>query len=202
MPDVKAGFGERLRADLRAVGSLWMKAPVGHGSRYAHRRIVIGMRPLFVALVGAVVVTHFAFLVYLPGWFLALRRRRTIMIHVLAVAWAVGSVVLNFWCPLTALERWARARAGMALIESGRLHRPVCDGVFCPPGRPDTCRRRRCWPWSCPGSATPSAVVGPAPVRRRARSHRPGPLGGPRDPTGPMTFISVILGYGVSPRYG
>ncbi len=91
------------------------------------------MRPLFVALVGAVVVTHFAFLVYLPGGgFLALRRRRTIVIHVMAVAWAVGSVVLNFWCPLTALERWARARAGMAPLSPAGFIDQYVTGVFYP----------------------------------------------------------------------
>ncbi|MFM9033971.1 MAG: DUF2784 domain-containing protein [Mycobacterium sp.] len=77
------------------------------------------MRPLFVALTGLVAAAHFAFLIYLPaGGFLALRRRRSIWLHLAAVAWAIGSVAFGFWCPLTALERWARAHAGLAPLGS------------------------------------------------------------------------------------
>ena len=72
------------------------------------------MRALFLGLVGLVAAAHFAFLLYLPaGGFLALRWRRTIWLHATAVAWAIGSVALHFWCPLTTLERWARERAAL-----------------------------------------------------------------------------------------
>jgi hypothetical protein len=71
------------------------------------------MRPLYIALVWLVVAAHFAFLIYLPsGGFLALRRRRSIWLHVPVVLWGIGSVALHFRCPLTALEQWARPRAG------------------------------------------------------------------------------------------
>lgn len=71
------------------------------------------------ALVWLVAATHFAFLIYLPvGGCLALRWRRTIWLHVAAVAWAAGSVLLRVSCPLTGIERLAREHAGMAALGS------------------------------------------------------------------------------------
>lgn len=72
------------------------------------------MRSVFTILVWLTAAAHFAFLIYLPsGGFLALRWRRTIGLHAAAVLWGLGAAYLNFWCPLTALERLARAEAGM-----------------------------------------------------------------------------------------
>lgn len=91
------------------------------------------MRPLFVALVGVAVVAHVAFLAYLPsGGFLALRWRRTIGLHVAVVLWGIGSVVLHFFCPLTDLERWARARAGMAPLSPDGFIDHYITGVLYP----------------------------------------------------------------------
>lgn len=91
------------------------------------------MRPSFVALVWVVVIAHFAFLAYLPsGGFLALRWRRTIGLHVAVVLWGIGSVVLHFWCPLTTLERWARARAGMAPLSPDGFIDHYVTGVLYP----------------------------------------------------------------------
>lgn len=91
------------------------------------------MRPVFVALVGVAVLAHSAFLAYLPsGGFLALRWRRTIGLHVAVVLWGVGSVVLHFTCPLTDLERWARARAGMAPISQDGFIDHYLTGVLYP----------------------------------------------------------------------
>ena len=93
------------------------------------------MGPLFLALVGLAVAAHFVFLAYLPaGGFLALRWRRTIWLHVLAVLWGTASVVLRFDCPLTSIEQWARRRAGLPpLPESGFIAHYV-TGVFYPAG--------------------------------------------------------------------
>lgn len=91
------------------------------------------MQPLFVALVWVVVAAHFAYLVYLIcGGFLALRWRRTIWLHVLAVAWAVGIVALHFWCPLTVMEQWARARAGLAPLDPAGFIDHYITGVLYP----------------------------------------------------------------------
>ncbi len=93
------------------------------------------MKALCTALVWVVVAAHFAFLIYLPsGGFLALRWRRSIWLHVPVVLWGIGSVVLHFWCPLTALEQWARPRAGMAPLGSAGFIDHYITGVMYPSG--------------------------------------------------------------------
>lgn len=102
------------------------------------------MRPLYTGLVWLTVAAHFAFLIYLPsGGFiaLALRRanhrvwsRRAVWLHVAVVLWGLGSVVLHFWCPLTALEQWARPRAGMAPLGSAGFIDHYITGVMYPSG--------------------------------------------------------------------
>lgn len=102
------------------------------------------MRPLFTGLVWLAVVLHYAFLIYLPsGGFLALAMRnaghrvwsrRLIRLHVAVVLWGLGSVLLHFWCPLTALEQWARPRAGMAPLGSAGFIDHYINGVVYPSG--------------------------------------------------------------------
>jgi hypothetical protein len=97
------------------------------------------MKKAYSAVVVATVVAHFAYLFYLPsGGFLALRWRRTFWLHLPAVCWGVGVVALKLSCPLTSLETWARAHAGMnALPETGFIGRYV-DGVLYPAHRTGT----------------------------------------------------------------
>jgi hypothetical protein len=88
---------------------------------------------------GAVILTvgaHLAYLVYLPsGGFLALRWPRSIGLHIAAVIWGIGVVVFGLPCPLTELERGARARADMdPLPATGFIDRYVA-GVFYPANR-------------------------------------------------------------------
>ena len=93
------------------------------------------MRPVYVALVWLVAAVHFAFLVYLPcGGFLALRFRRSILAHLPAVLWGIASVAVGLWCPLTALEQWARSRAGMAPLDSAGFIDHYLTGVLYPEG--------------------------------------------------------------------
>lgn len=99
------------------------------------------MRWAFSALVCLIAAAHFVFVFYLPtGGFLALALRRAhrpgwrlaLMLHVAAAAWAVGSVTLNFWCPLTEAERWARGHAGMAPLGSAGFIDHYITGVLYP----------------------------------------------------------------------
>ena len=93
------------------------------------------MRPLYTALVWLVVAMHFAFLIYLPvGGFVALRWPRTIWLHVAAVLWGVATVALRLDCPLTDVERWARARAGMEPISPAGFIDHYLTGVLYPAG--------------------------------------------------------------------
>ncbi|MDI2126496.1 DUF2784 domain-containing protein [Yinghuangia seranimata] len=70
-------------------------------------------------LVGAAVVSHVAFLLYVVlGGFLAWRRPRLIWPHVAAAIWGVLILADAVDCPLTYLETWARERAGMSPLPS------------------------------------------------------------------------------------
>ena len=94
------------------------------------------MKRAYFAVVVATVAAHFAYLAYLPsGGFLALRWRRTFWLNLPVVCWGVGVVAWEFPCPLTALESWARTRAGMnELPRSGFTGRYI-DGVLYPANR-------------------------------------------------------------------
>lgn len=62
-----------------------------------------------------VVVVHAAFVAFVVlGGFLALRWRRLIWVHLLAVAWAIAIESIGFRCPLTPLENALRRMAGEA----------------------------------------------------------------------------------------
>lgn len=96
---------------------------------------------VFTVLVFLIAAAHFAFVIYLPaGGFLALALRRAhrrgwrvaLVLHVAAAAWAMASVTLHLWCPLTDLERWARGRAGMAPLGSAGFIDHYITGVLYP----------------------------------------------------------------------
>jgi hypothetical protein len=91
------------------------------------------MSGLYIIVVVVAVAAHFAFVGYLVvGGFIALRWPRTIALHVLTVIWGAASVVVNLQCPLTDLERWARARAGMAPLPSDGFIAHYITGVLYP----------------------------------------------------------------------
>jgi hypothetical protein len=85
----------------------------------------------YATLADAAVVAHFGFLVFLVlGGLAALRWRRLIWPHVLSVVWSVGILTVGQRCPLTALERWATARAGGPVSDEGFIDRYVEDVVY------------------------------------------------------------------------
>lgn len=92
-------------------------------------------KPYFAAVL-LIVNAHLAYLIYVPsGGFLALRWPRTLVLHVLAVVWAVAVVCFRLPCPSTYLEQWARAQANMdPLPATGFIDRYVA-GVLYPSGR-------------------------------------------------------------------
>ena len=97
------------------------------------------MKRAYFAVVVVSAGLHFAYLMYLPsGGFLALRWRRTFWLHLPTVCWGVGVVTRELPCPLTALEQWARTRAGMdPLPNNGFIGRYVA-GVLYPANRTGT----------------------------------------------------------------
>jgi hypothetical protein len=91
------------------------------------------MTGFYTIVVVITVAVHFAFVGYgVLGGFLTLRWPRTIWLHVPVVIWCVAIEVVDFICPLTALERWGRERAGMApLAEDGFIDHYI-TGVWYP----------------------------------------------------------------------
>lgn len=88
---------------------------------------------MYRALEMLTVAVHFAFIGYLVvGGFVAWRWPRTIAVHVVAVIWGFGSVLIGYDCPLTAVENWARiAGGGQPLPPSGFIAHYI-TGVLYP----------------------------------------------------------------------
>jgi hypothetical protein len=71
-------------------------------------------------LAEATMVVHFGFLVFLViGGFLAWRWPLVIWPHLAMATWGLTSTVFLWECPLTAVEDWARRRAGEAGLSTG-----------------------------------------------------------------------------------
>ena len=88
---------------------------------------------LYEGLATTALVVHLLFLGYLAlGGFLAWRWPRTVLLHAAVVLWGVGSVVIGYACPLTAVESWARARAGRAGLAEGGFIDHYLTGVIYP----------------------------------------------------------------------
>lgn len=91
------------------------------------------MSVVYSIVVVLTVTAHFAFIAYMvTGGFLALRWPRTIWVHVAAVAWGVAIEVIDFVCPLTWLEAWARPKAGMAPMDTRGFIDHYLTGVVYP----------------------------------------------------------------------
>jgi hypothetical protein len=89
----------------------------------------------FSLVVVLVVVAHLAFIGYLvTGGFMAWRWPRSLWLHVPVAVWGVSGLVLNLPCPLTAVERWARAGAGMAVLPPEGFIAHYIAGVWYPEG--------------------------------------------------------------------
>jgi hypothetical protein len=88
---------------------------------------------LYRLAADATAVTHFAFVAYVVvGGFLAWRFPRTIWLHLLAVCWGFGTIVVGFDCPLTHLENWAREHADRARLPSSGFIDHYLTGVIYP----------------------------------------------------------------------
>jgi hypothetical protein len=87
---------------------------------------------VFRFLADAVVVLHFAFVVFVAvGGLLAWRWPWVLVPHVPAVIWGVGIVTVGYDCPLTPLERYLRERGGERPGTGGFIDRYV-EGVIYP----------------------------------------------------------------------
>jgi hypothetical protein len=90
---------------------------------------------MYQTAVVLIVALHLGFIGYVVvGGFLALRWPRSIWLHGAAVLWAVLIVVAQLDCPLTWLERYARARAGMTPLPPEGFIAHYLTGVLYPAG--------------------------------------------------------------------
>ena len=72
------------------------------------------------ALADAVVVVHFAFVLFvLFGGLLVLRWRRVRWLHLPAAAWGALIEFAGWTCPLTPLEKWLRREGNLGGYEGG-----------------------------------------------------------------------------------
>lgn len=86
-------------------------------------------------------VLHGAFLVFFViGGFLAWRWRRVIWAHLFVGVWNITIVILDFGCPVTALEKWFRALGGETPYEGGYI-KHYLDGTIYPAGATPTAEK-------------------------------------------------------------
>jgi hypothetical protein len=89
------------------------------------------MNMVFDVLAGVVMVVHLAFILFVAvGALLAWRWPRLVWLHVPAVAWGFGIIVIGYECPLTPLEKWLRRRAGDDGYQGGFVDRYVEDVIY------------------------------------------------------------------------
>lgn len=68
---------------------------------------------IYALLADLIVIIHFGFVLFaMLGGFLTLRWKKLLLLHLLAVAWAVVVEVFGLVCPLTPLENQFRRIAG------------------------------------------------------------------------------------------
>jgi hypothetical protein len=90
---------------------------------------------MYEIVVALAVAAHFTFLAYLVvGGFVALRWPRTIWLHVPTVLWGVAITTEHLDCPLTWVENWGRAKAGMPPLPSQGFIAHYITGVLYPAG--------------------------------------------------------------------
>ncbi|PQM50405.1 DUF2784 domain-containing protein [Mycolicibacter virginiensis] len=89
---------------------------------------------MYQIAVVLIVASHLAFVGYVVvGGFLAVRWPRTVWLHGAAAIWAGLIVIGHLDCPLTWLERRARAAAGMAPLPADGFIAHYLAGVLYPP---------------------------------------------------------------------
>ncbi len=88
------------------------------------------MRP-YGALAEAVVVVHFAFVLFvLFGGLLALRWRWVRWVHLPAAAWGALIEFAGWTCPLTPLEKWLRREGNLGGYEGGFVEHYILPVLY------------------------------------------------------------------------
>lgn len=88
---------------------------------------------IFRLVAEVTAVVHCAFIAFVVfGGFLTWRRARLILLHVSAVAWGFGAVLIGLECPLTHLENWGRRNYGGTELPSTGFIDHYLTGVIYP----------------------------------------------------------------------
>lgn len=86
---------------------------------------------LYQILADSVVLVHFIFVAFaLFGGLLVLRWRWVVWVHVPAALWAALVELAGWYCPLTPLENWLRARAGEAAYRTGFIEHYILPVLY------------------------------------------------------------------------
>ena len=86
---------------------------------------------VYRVLADGVVVVHFAFIGFVvTGPYLARFWRPLIWLHVPALAWAVGIIVVGYECPLTALENHFRRLGGEPPLPGGFVDHYIENVIY------------------------------------------------------------------------
>ena len=86
---------------------------------------------IYQILADFVVVTHFAFILFvLFGGLLVLRWSKTIWLHLPAMAWGLGIEFLGWYCPLTPLENSLREASGEAGYGGGFIEHYLLPIIY------------------------------------------------------------------------
>lgn len=86
---------------------------------------------MYQALADAVLVLHFAFIAFVLGGGLLVRRwPRLAWLHVPAVAWGAAIEIMGWVCPLTPLENHFRALAGRGLYSGDFVERYLLPLIY------------------------------------------------------------------------
>jgi hypothetical protein len=89
---------------------------------------------IYRVLADLVAIVHGALLVFfLIGGFLAWKWRRVIWAHLFVGVWNLAIVVLDFGCPVTALEKHLRREGGEQPYTNGFIQHYI-DGTIYPAG--------------------------------------------------------------------
>ena len=86
---------------------------------------------VFDVFAGVVLVVHLAFILFVAaGALIAWRWPWLVWLHVPAVAWGVGIIVVGYECPLTPVEKWLRKRGGGEGYQGGFIDRYVENVIY------------------------------------------------------------------------
>jgi hypothetical protein len=79
----------------------------------------------------AVVLVHFAFILFvLFGGLAVLKRRWIAWLHIPAFIWGVLIEFAGWWCPLTPLENWLRREGGASGYPTGFIEHYILPVIY------------------------------------------------------------------------